>query len=441
VQSSAQPETIFTDSLCSLYQIRAAILRPHSLTFSKHKDLLANIVALLRTRSTSGLATNLVKVPGHAGVHGNDVADFWARMAVADRAACKWVDPSNNQPRSSYYWAADRAATTDGTSGEAPIFYVNDLISDVKRRIGSQTETGYAKHGTYVTAWRDAWSVLDLPRSTSIMKGTGGNHSVAMSVFRAWWGLVWNNKLAARFKRQTDATCPLCTQLDSTSHILWGCMHPDMKASYILRHDDAVKAICGGIRHGAYGGCFCLMDAGKSADLPSEVSGKRLPSWMLPQLTDEERNSMRPDILLVPSLTHVETVQGKTPRTTTDRQSHTVYLVEVGYGSDLGHDRKQVEKRLQHATLQSHLEDAGWTVEYTVLSLGHAGTLHKDFLKSLTNLGLSKTDASDTCAALHKHACRTCHTIVKLRRTLERASAPSSNRTRPRLRPTRREPP
>ena len=39
------------------------------------------------------------------------------------------------------------------------------------------------------------------------------------------------------------------------------------------------------------------MDAGQAADLPEGVAGTRLSSWILPNVDNETRGKLRPDIL------------------------------------------------------------------------------------------------------------------------------------------------
>ncbi len=46
-----------------------------------------------------------------------------------------------------------------------------------------------------------------------------------------------------------------------------------------------------------------MMDAGKASELPTEVAGKRLPSWLRPDhVPTEQWGLMRPDILIIRDL-------------------------------------------------------------------------------------------------------------------------------------------
>jgi hypothetical protein len=81
----------------------------------------------------------------------------------------------------------------------------------------------------------------------------------------------------------------------------------------ISRHDQAVKLIQKAIRLSPLGGFYTIMDAGTTKTLPDDVEGKRLPSWLFPdidatlsaaeQATEAERRTkLRPDILVVEGL-------------------------------------------------------------------------------------------------------------------------------------------
>lgn len=80
--SDVADEVIATDSLCCLHWINRAMLRPQSLSLSKHKALVMSVVDELRRRASLGLRTSLVKVAAHTGVLGNERADALAKQAA-----------------------------------------------------------------------------------------------------------------------------------------------------------------------------------------------------------------------------------------------------------------------------------------------------------------------------------------------------------------------
>ena len=81
------------------------------------------------------------------------------------------------------------------------------------------------------------------------------------------------------------------------------------------------------------------------------------------------------------------------------------------------------QKAQQHQRLAEELRTAGWRVEYTphtAISLGVAGTIHKDLIPLLTDLGVSHHHARTCCDALHDHAVSSLNNIVLARRRLEK---------------------
>jgi hypothetical protein len=210
---------------------------------------------------------------------------------------------------------------------------------------------------------------------------------------------------------------------DGVGHIMGGCDHGDMKALYIARHNKAVHTIAENIAKGEKGGCYMVMDACAKADTPAYVDSTRLPAWLLPQVPAARLKKMRPDLLLIPTISLRDSVNGDLPRSKSERKQHTVHILEVGYTSDTNHERKKHIKAEQHAQLADLLRAAGWTVCYTTneaITLGHGGSIRKDLPTLLRSLGLSAKRADRTCAKLHSHAVTSALGIVCCRRGLEK---------------------
>lgn len=76
------------------------------------------------------------------------------------------------------------------------------------------------------------------------------------------------------------------------------------------------------------------------------------------------------------------------PRTRLQRNAHKVYVIQVGYCSDLRHPDKRVDKLKQHADLVTALRNAGWDVaqrETTVITFGHTHQLFSNPLDAQRN--------------------------------------------------------
>ena len=114
----------------------------------------------------------------------------------------------------------------------------------------------------------------------------------------------------------TNDRCPICGGSDSIAHIAGGCRHPNMKAKYIFRHDEACRMAITAFTKGTYGSFLLIADVG-SEDKMRElgVHSKRIPAWALPNhiLADVattnnlncynnhalDREKLRPDIMIV----------------------------------------------------------------------------------------------------------------------------------------------
>jgi hypothetical protein len=417
-----------------MYQIKAMLSKPSQMRYSKHYDQLMRITTELCKRVQAGSTTWIAKVPAHQGVHGNEMADKGAKCAAMQPDDNKWVDPSNNNPRASYYWIGLRQPTQSQSNGDDGTFVTTayNLVKNIKDAISARAAVGFAKVGVYAQGWMQAYPTLDEHYSTLVMASKRATFSNRMTIFRGWWGLLWNKKRANMMRvpylkgptttpaMPPNDTCPLCPKPDSSSHILGGCLHPDMKKQYILRHDEAVRMVCEAILQGSLGGCYTIMDAGRRVDLPHGVADKRMAEWLLPGIPEAQRRTMRPDILLIPNVT-----EANYPTSIEDRSNYTVHIIEVGYCADTQHNLKQHEKAQQHQQLADMLIEAGWKVQYTTLqalSLGYCGAIRKDFTKALQSVGIEPKDASNLCTRLHWHAVDTCCNIVKVRRLLERTT-------------------
>ena len=143
---------------------------------------------------------------------------------------------------------------------------------------------------------------------------------------------------------------------------------------------------------------------------------------MLLSTSESVRKKFLPDLLVIPTLRmHMSRQPARAPRTRRQRSAHKVYVIEVGYCSDLNHPDKRAEKLQQHEDLVAALRDAGWDVMYspdTVVSLGHTGTVTPHLHALLKTLGCPTQSAHNTCRKLVQHAVHTTTAITALRREI-----------------------
>ena len=77
---------------------------------------------------------------------------------------------------------------------------------------------------------------------------------------RSW--SVRTNALTSKWRRDAADECPLChIAVDTVSHRLGGCSHPDIHIKVKHRHGAAVSQIVHAIQSGRHGDCFTLHDA------------------------------------------------------------------------------------------------------------------------------------------------------------------------------------
>ena len=141
---------------------------------------------------------------------------------------------------------------------------------------------------------------------------------------------------------------------------------------------------------------------------------------MLPDTEEDTRNKLRPDLLIVKGLAQRKANTWTARGRVRNKTRYTVYLIEVGYGSDTRLDDKEHTKLEQHRQLAELLHKEGWNVACKAIPLGTMGGIHKTVADTLTNdfkLDTRKVDA--TCNKLHNMAINMAHAIVRKRRYLE----------------------
>ena len=418
--------TIYTDSLCSIRYIARMMNRPHTLLECKHVDLLSNIVSALGARALAGHCTAIYKVKAHAGVLGNELADAAAKLAgkKTDPDDFYHVENSDNDPRSKGAWCSAPPPPREGETQDPspPAQHLGNLtraVKDAAKRAGAGANHAAPQAGSYASFWATALPDLHKKYSFHMWADTALTWTQQKNAFKAWWGHLPNNKLEHRYGRSPHPFCPHgCRHagapvVDGATHILGGCQHTVMKAMYIERHNEATRLLANLILLGR-AGSYVVADAGREDKLPKGVHATRLPTWLLPKVDPELLRKLRPDILLVDG----RDAGGLTTDLVPSRQ---VTLIEVGYCSDTNHAAKHTHKAGQHAQLEALLIEAGWKVDYLVITLGTGGTIPSAAVAAVTKAG-APTDAIPRC--MHKicrHAVGYVDKLHKATRALPRA--------------------
>jgi hypothetical protein len=410
--------------------IRRIMDAPWTLQESKHKQLLHNILKALYSRAEAGGMTHIYKVKSHSGVKGNDIVDVKAKEAARQVsrgiAGALTQETSNNAPYEGRTWACTKpeAARDDDDNVATHLPYVSSLLDGIKREITPALSGGQAaKQGVHATAWGMAVPLMHRPSNSRMWKDPQIKWGQIMRTMKARWGVLWNQKLAFQYKMAATPNCPLCNRMDSVGHLLGGCDHPVARAMKIARHDESVKLIQKAIALGPLGGYYTVMDAGTERDLPEDVTGKHIPTWLLPpidaNLSPEERQAeetsrrkMRPDIVVIEGLEEKD-IRGKSEaaiRSHLDglklRLQIKIHVLEVGYCADLNHADKDSDKRKQHEDIVALLRKGGYDVRFAdPITLGRCGTIPTSFITLMKDtFGLGMNRAEEYAFKLNRHA-------------------------------------
>jgi hypothetical protein len=402
--------------------------KPHMMRESKHKALVEQLVQILARRALAGGHTYLKKVRSHTGIHGNDEADRLAKEATDPKMPIDMLVTHGEIAHEGMAWPSTREEIEEDRpafGAHTPIYrwrQAANLTADIKNKAPPSYNTGYANtEGIYATNWKKVTPTLHKTSSSQYWHDPNTSWSERINIFKLRWGKFWNKKLAHRYRMRYardpnpahNANCPICNKgIDGASHILAGCQDKHMKAFYINRHNRAVCIIQKAVSKEAKGNNYMIMDAGKQDELPDTVRTQRMPDTLRPpHINKEEWGKFRPDLVMITGM-----LANETP--THGTKLH-IQMVEVGYCSDTNHDVKIKEKEKQHAQLLAILTEAGHTVGYHPITLGTTGTIRKETLTTLQQLGLTLPHALTTMNKLHKNAISSASNIIRARRIRE----------------------
>jgi hypothetical protein len=174
---------------------------------------------------------------------------------------------------------------------------------------------------------------------------------------------------------------------DSAGHLLGECPHDHIKGYHCQRHDNTVHRICKLLRLSKDPSiCRSLLQADAKASHGKLLEGleSELPAWLLPNLSQTDRQKLRPDILCM-ALDSKHNIEGE-DYLQVIKQHATFHLLEVGYGGDTFYLQNLDRKQQQHTRLVQLLRQEGWRVSQPdILLFDHAGSLYTSTKDILSN--------------------------------------------------------
>ena len=100
-------------------------------------------------------------------------------------------------------------------------------------------------------------------------------------------------------------------------------------------------------------------------------------------------------------------------------QRRKVWLIEGGCTSDTRHLQKLAEKQNQHRKLVGALELRGFDVKPMIFAFGVGGTIYKQSVEDMRQLGVSATAITKTLKEVHVHSVTCAPNIITQRRIMD----------------------
>jgi ribonuclease HI len=243
---------ILTDSLCSLQKISALASTPRTRMRDPHLELLCHILALIKQRDSTGKLTHLRKVAAHAGIPGNEAADAAAKAVRSGTVPAGTTIITHRigaHPHRLPYWVYFQPPQpADAPPGAPPpplraLTHMKQTRKHTFPTLGTATARPSLYRSLFQFGMLHHGLLLSLPSAGIQSRASSGRHSQARTLIKYLWGQQYNGKLAFRYGHADNDLCPLCGFPDSCTHMGSGC--PEMKGSYIKRHNDIVRLLAG----------------------------------------------------------------------------------------------------------------------------------------------------------------------------------------------------
>jgi len=424
------PLTVATDSLVSIYQLGRFIRSPHAFSTHPQRGTLLAISLSLLARAKLGLCTEIVKVRAHSGCPGNVMADQVASGRRAPVSVEETESRAAHPPR--WIWQQDAATQT-----WQPLA---NLRGAMNKAIPRTHRMGLANVGScYYDAYKTV-AVHSHRSSHCFLRSPNCDWATTRLALKYRGGLIYTNKLAARYGRSDVSACPLCGLDDSQSHLLGGCRDTVLSGMYNNRHNDAVRLVAQALMKKYPVPCIVQSGVGpvppESPELPTQddcSQGGPTQGGLTPEEDSDTTGSVdarqpRPPAAIPAMLVDWGRDKPRVPDLTLALPDGSLarpgaaHVVELKFGQDT----RLEDKRAEAASILNVIAGAvnrahpSCTVHTHLLLVGVGGRIPTSTHTALVLAGLTHTEATRLCNRLNLHAVATLAAIVRTRRQLER---------------------
>lgn len=316
-------------------------------------------------------------------------------------------------------------------------------VSNLNKSLGAavplHTRMGTHNSGIYYTSYQQIAHLSD-PSSHHFQTDPEVTWSTRRLALRYRGGGIYTAKLAKRYGKSPNDTCPICkTHKDSQNHLLGGCPHDEFQRAYTARHHSAGALIRDALlKHGNH---RVLVQSDVAAFSPTrhykdpvdtqtttppstptdqpmeptlgplQTPPTRQPQLIPPGLIGGEHTRKRPDLILA------DRFSTRDPRTSPS----TVLLVEIKYGQDtrLELKRETANTILTDFATSIATHNPTCTIHKMLILLGVGGRIPQDVPTQLRQAGIPASATKTLCNALNTQAVQWLATIVRMRRRME----------------------
>ena len=411
--ASMQQRIIATDSATSMAQLHRAVNRPMTLRNQKHADALRHIVGAM---ADAPEPTVILKIKAHAGHIGNERADEVARRAATrsgDAQADITLPVHSRSSCTAGYWLY-RTGVAEAQHRPTP-GPIDNLQGDLREIMHARHRLGFSNTGgIYFQAWQAITKLADGQLSNGFLTSkqlTLGEVKVVLKYRR---GLLYNNRLAFKWKKAPNMLCPLCGNEDGGTHMVSACQHKGMQGMYTERHNAVGRIIIRAILKGSKGGEICSMDLGSGEKVAAAGVGIPVPRFVppeiIPLLQARDLHKLKPDVLMVSG------------NLATPLASRQVHIVELKCCQDTRPEASLQRATEQHSELRQQLIAAGYNssnIQIVPILIGVSGTIYQQHtIEALQKLGVTRADARHCASKLHTQSIKRMHSIVTTRHAL-----------------------